>query len=431
MNLRQIVLAMSLTLLCLAALGVQAGEPLQTSPPHAQLLLQEHPPRADDSPMAVPEPSAKSLHHYREGLALISATIAWMLLVPALAVFTGYSARLRSWAQQVSRRWYVTFALFVLAYGLIYFLASLPLSYYAGFVHPHHYGLSNQTLGRWLAQYAKVAGVVMAVVLTTSWFPLVVIRKSPRRWWLYLGLLALPSLCTLAWVEPWVIAPLFHPIQHLQNSALESKIVAEAERCGIEGSRVYEVKMSEDTKTLNAYMTGFGQSKRIVFWDTTLKALNEGELLFIMGHEMGHYVLGHLLKHIAFGSALIVVLLFIVHWLGERLLAKCHARVGFNSLSDIAALPLILLLVLIVGLAGLPIPMAFSRHLEHEADRFGLELTHNNHAAATAFVKLRAYNLGISRPGVIVKLWLFTHPPVAERIEFCNTYRPWETDIQK
>ena len=91
------------------------------------------------------------------------------------------------------------------------------------------------------------------------------------------------------------------------------------------------------------------------------------------------------------------------------------------------ALPLILLLVLVVALAGLPIPMAFSRHLEHEADRFGLELTHNNHAAATAFVTLQAYLLGISRPGMIAKLWLFTHPPVAERIEFCNTYRPWET----
>lgn len=125
--------------------------------------------------------------------------------------------------------------------------------------------------------------------------------------------------------------------------------------------------------------------------------------------------------------ALIVGLFYIVHWLAERLIARCKARFGFDALSDIAALPLILFLVWLVALVGLPIPMAFSRHMEHEADRFGLELTHNNHAAATAQVKLQEYHLGISRPGIIVKLWLFTHPPAAERIEFCNCYRPWET----
>lgn len=377
--------------------------------------------------MAVPEPSAKALGHYHESLWQLGAQILWMLLVPALILFTGFSARLRTWAERLGRRWYLTFALYAIAYGVFYFVISLPLNCYAGFVFPHQYGLSNQTLGRWLHQYAKGAGVVMTGVLAIGWVPLRVIRKSPRRWWLYVGLLAAPSLCALNWAEPLVIAPLFHHLQPLQNKALASKIVAEAARGGIAGSRVYEVNMSEDTKTMNAYVTGFGRSKRIVLWDTTLKSLNEDELLFILGHEMGHYVLRHAVKHIAFASALILVLLYVVHVLGEHLAAKCQARLGFNSLSDIAALPLLLLLVLMVALAGLPIPMAFSRHLEHEADRFGLELTRNNHAAAMSFVKTQEYRLVISRPGIITKLWLFTHPTVAERIEFCNTYRPWVT----
>ena len=414
-------------MLCLAPLGVRAGEPLQRSPPHSQVQAQNHAPRADGSPVAVPEPSAKALRHYHESLVLSGARILWMLLAPALFVFTGCSARVRSWAERLGRQWYFTFALYAVACGLIYYSISLPLSYYAGFIHPHHYDLSNQTFGRWLDHYAKGALVVVLGLLAIGWFPFLVIRKSPRRCWLYLGLLAAPALCALVWAQPLMIAPLFHHFRPLQNKALDSKILAEAARAGIEGSRVYEVNMSEDTKILNAYVTGFGSSKRIVFWDTSLKALNEDELLFILGHEMGHYVMRHIVKFIAFESALIVGLFYIVHWLAERLIARCKARFGFDALSDIAALPLILFLVWLVALVGLPIPMAFSRHMEHEADRFGLELTHNNHAAATAQVKLQEYHLGISRPGIIVKLWLFTHPPAAERIEFCNRYRPWET----
>lgn len=333
---------------------------------------------------------------------------------------------MRSWAERRGRSRYLTFALYCIAFGLVYYLASLPLNYYAGFVQPHSYDLSNQTFDRWLGNYIKGAAVMMVLGLIVGWFPFFVIRKSPRWWWLYLGLLAAPAQCAMEFVQPVLIDPLFHQFQPLQDKALESRILAEADRVGIEGSRVYQVNMSADTKTLNAYVTGFMGTKRIVLWDTTLKALDEDELLFILGHEMGHYMLQHIVKEIAFNSAFIVLLFYVVYLLAGRILARFNTRFGFNSLSDFAALPLIILLTLVVALAGLPAPMAFSRHVEHEADRFGLELTHNNHAAATAFLKLQHNGLGIFRPGIIPELWLFTHPSCGERIDFCNNYRPWE-----
>jgi STE24 endopeptidase len=164
-----------------------------------------------------------------------------------------------------------------------------------------------------------------------------------------------------------------------------------------------------------------------VFWDTMLKALDEDELLFILGHEMGHYVLGHILKLIAGCSGLILLAYYAAYLLAGRIIARFRKPFGFNALSDFAALPLGALLIQILVLAGTPVLMAFSRHQEHEADRFGLELTHSNHAAATAFVKLQQSNLSNPRPGTIYKLWLGSHPSLAERIEFCNRYRPWET----
>ena len=377
--------------------------------------------------VAVPEPSAKAVRHYHSLIVLVGATVLWNLLLPAVLLFSGLSARIRSWAERGNRNWYWTFVYYGLVFGLVYFVASLPLEFYAGFIHPHGFDLSNQTLGRWLGNTLKAAAVTMIAGLALGWFPFFVLRKSPRRWWLYLGLLAAPCLCAQLLLEPVLIDPLFHRFQPVQNPALEAKILAEAARAGIAGSRVYEVNMSLDTKTENAYVTGFLGTKRIVFWDTTTKDLSDDELLFILGHEMGHYVLGHLLKMVAFESGVILLSLYLAWLLAGPVIGRFKHRWGFSAPSDFAALPLGLLALQLFGFADMPILMAFSRHLEHEADRFGLELTQNNQAAATSFVKLEQKSLAVPRPNPLIHFWYGSHPTPAERIDFCNRYRPWET----
>jgi Zn-dependent protease with chaperone function len=381
----------------------------------------------DTSLVAVPEPSPKSLAHYRSSLALLGVILLWNLVFPAVILFTGFSAWMRSSAARLGRKWYFTYALYCVAYIAIYYLVSLPLYYYAGFIHPHNYDLSNQTVGKWFSDYFTGAVVILVLALAVGWVPFLLIKKSPRRWWLYLGLLMAPYLCFMALIQPVWIDPLFNKFQPLQDKVLESKILAQAERVGIEGSRVYEVNMSVDTKTLNAYVTGFMGTKRIVVWDNTLKKMNDDELLFVLGHEMGHYVLNHVMKSLAFELVLIFISLYIIYLIAGRIITRFKVRFGFDNLSDFAAMPLGILFTIILSLAVMPIDMAHSRHFEHEADRFGLELTRNNHAAATAFVKLQQAALGNPRPGIIYQLWLGSHPTLAERIEFCNQYRPWET----
>ena len=198
-----------------------------------------------------------------------------------------------------------------------------------------------------------------------------------------------------------------------------------AEKAGIEGGRVYEVEERRH-QGLNAYVTGFADTKRIVLWDTIIAKLDEPELLFVMGHEMGHYVLGHVWKSILFFSLLIIATLYAIHRTAGWLIDKFRRRFGFTELSDVASLPLIMLLFSAYFLIVTPVALAFSRHNEHESDRFGLEITRDNRAAATAFVKLQQENLGIPRPQVLVKLWRASHPPLGERIDFCNEYRPWQ-----
>src|SRR5262249_24216302 len=245
------------------------------------------------APVPVPEPSEKAVSYYRSGILLWIVNILWGLLIPALFLFTGFSARIRDWAKRIGRCWFFLIGVYFAIFLIINFVINLPLSYYQGFAREHAYGLSNQTLGKWFGDEIKGLLVGIVVGFLFLWIPYLLLKKRPRRWWLYTGLLAIPFLILQILVAPIWIEPLFNKFGPMKNKELEAKILTLATRAGIEGGRVYEVAKSEDTKTLNAYVTGLGVTKRIVLWDTTIAKLDEDELLFVMGHEMGHYVLSH------------------------------------------------------------------------------------------------------------------------------------------
>ena len=377
--------------------------------------------------VAVPEPTPTALQYHRSGLVLWGFTVIWGLAIPALFLFTGLSARIRDWAQAIGRKWFFVVGLYLAIFSVISYVIDLPLAYYQGFVRQHAYGLSNQAFAKWMSDSLIGLAVGIAIGFLFLWVPYLLLKRSPRRWWLYTGLLMIPFLVLMILVQPIWIDPLFNKFGPMKNKTLETSILALAERAGIEGGRVYEVDKSEDTKVLNAYVTGFGNTKRIVLWDTTIAKLDEQELLFVMGHEMGHYVLGHVWKSILFFSAVIMATLFAIHKTAGWLIARYQDRFGFSELSDVASLPLILLLFSAYLFVVTPGVLAYTRSNEHESDRLGLEILQNNHAAATAFVKLQTENLGIPRPHWLVRLWQASHPTLGERIDFCNAYRPWTT----
>jgi STE24 endopeptidase len=241
----------------------------------------------------------------------------------------------------------------------------------------------------------------------------------------YTAAAAIPFIVVANLVAPIWIAPLFNTFEPMRDKTLETRILALADRAGIEGSRVFEVNKSVDTKTLNAYVAGVWQTKRIVLWDTIIARMNDRELLFVMGHEMGHYVLGHVWQLVALSSLLILALLFAAYKTMGAIVARWADRFGFSDLADVASLPLLLLVTSVFSLVIAPVQLALTRHLEHEADRFGLEITQTNHSAGTAFVKLQQDALGNPWPGPLFKLWRAHHPPLGERIEFSNDYHPW------
>ena len=382
-------------------------------------------PAADEGPVAVPEPSEKAVRYYRSGVALWLFGMVWGFAVPVFFLFTGLSARIRSVAQRIGRKWFFTVALYFVLFSLVDFVIGLPLGYYVGFVRQHAYGLSNQALSKWV--HDELMGLLVGIVVSVlfGWVPFLLLKKSAQRWWIYTSVLAVPFIVFFVAVEPIWVAPLFNKFGPMKDKALEAQILGLAARSGIEGGRVFEVEKSVDTKALNAYVTGIGETKRIVLWDTIIARLSPRELLAVMGHEMGHYVLGHMWRLIGLALMTTVVGLYLAHRLADALIRRFRSRFGFDSLADVAALPLLALLLNVATFVVTPAVLFYVRHTEHEADRFSLDLTHDNHATASAFVKLQEDNLSVPRPHPVVVFFRASHPPLGERIDFANTYHPW------
>jgi Zn-dependent protease with chaperone function len=378
-----------------------------------------------DGPVVVPAPSEKAVRYHRSGNVIWAVEHLVSLALPAAILFTGLSARLRTIAAGVAHgRFYPTLVIYLALLSLLMFVVQLPLSFYVGYLREHAYGLSSQRLGKWVADAVK--GLVVGVVVGAAvlWVPYLLLRASPERWWLWTGALALPFFALVLLVTPVFIAPLFNKFGPMRDKMLEAEVLAVAGRAGVDGARVFEVEKSVDTKKVNAYVTGVGNTKRIVLWDTLLARLGPRQTCFVVGHELGHYVLGHVWLNIVVSSALTLAGLAGVHFTADAALARFGARFGFQRLADPASMPLLMLLLSLFATVISPAMLALSRHHERAADRFGLDLTADNHAAATAFVALQEQNLAVPRPGRLYKFFRASHPPIGERVDFINAYRP-------
>lgn len=375
--------------------------------------------------MVVPPPSEKALRYHRSGNVIWAVEHLLGLALPAAILLLGISAWLRGVAAGVAHgRFYPTLVIYLALLSALMFVIQLPLSYYVGYAREHAYGLSSQRLGKWVADEFK--GLAVGVVLGAAvlWVPYLLLRASPGYWWLWTGALALPFFALVLLIGPVFIAPLFNKFGPMHDKELEAEVLAVAAAAGVDGARVFEVEKSVDTKKVNAYVTGVGNTKRIVLWDTLLTRLTPRQTRFVVGHEVGHYVLGHVRLNILVSSALTVAGLWGVHRTADLALGCFGRRFGFDRISDVASMPLLMLLLSLFSTAIAPAMLALSRRHERAADRFGLDLTRDNHAAATAFIALQEQNLAVPRPGRLYKILRASHPPIGERVDFINSYEP-------
>lgn len=336
---------------------------------------------------------------------------------------SGLSAKLRAWASVLpgGRNRFAALCWYYLLFTVAVVILHAPLTFYSGYWLDHAYGLSSQSVVAWLGDSAKGIGVGYASGILVLAVLFTIMRKSPRRWSLWLWLVLVPIIAFSIFASPLVIDPLFNKFTPLPNGPLRTQIEQLAAKAGIPNAPILVADKSKQTDTTNAYVTGIGSSARIVLWDTLLKGKNkmpDNQIVAIVGHEMGHYVLKHI--YLGFAEAIIglLIALPLLQISAQWLIHRFGPRWRVTALTDHAAIPIFLLIFNFISFLSNPITCALSRHIEHAADAYGLAVTQNRVAMANAFVSLSEQNLDNPYPSPFIKFWLYTHPPLGERIEF-------------
>ncbi|PYP91650.1 MAG: peptidase M48 [Candidatus Angelobacter sp. Gp1-AA117] len=374
---------------------------------------------------------SKALYDLDNRLLLIDTVYGFLILLGIL--YLGVAARYRDWAEKVSGYFRYQALIFLPLLLLTIRLLNLPLSIYGHHINLQ-YGLSVQGWSSWFADLLK--SEIMSLLVFTTLLALIIllIRKSPRRWWFYSWLVAVVILLLLTWVAPIAIDPLYYnftPLEKTQPQLVEQlEKVVQRGGLSIPRDRMYEMDASRKVTTLNAYVTGFGASKRVVVWDNTIQKMTIPETLFVFGHEMGHYVLNHIIQGIILGSLGLLLGFYVLYRLCKWFLPRSQQRWHIRELGDWAAVPMLLLLFGILGFIAEPIGNTISRHVEHEADIYGLEVTHGinpdpQEAAAHSFQMLGEMSLDYPYPSRLAVIWYWNHPPISDRVRFAREYDPW------
>ncbi|WP_234293270.1 M48 family metallopeptidase [Fictibacillus sp. FJAT-27399] len=356
----------------------------------------------------------------KDWIYFLSVPLEWLIYLLVLGF--GISKKMRSTVKQVTRFSIIHTALYVLLLSFVSWILTFPLRYYS-YTISRDYHISVQPFKGWMKDSLIDFWVGWIFTVLTVLVIYFFIRKSKKKWWLYAWLISIPFTIFMYFIQPVVIDPLYNKFYPLKDQVLKEKILTLAERADIPASNVYEVNMSEKTNSLNAYVNGIGSNLRIVLWDTTLDKLNDKQVLFVMAHEMGHYVMKHLYQNLI-GA---IILSFFGLFLGSRIyswaISKWGKRWGIKGVSDIAGLPVLLLIFSLLSFVAGPVENTFSRKAEKDADRYAIEMTKNPDSAVGAFQQLTISGLSEVNPPKLVKFFLYGHPTMLERITFLDSFK--------
>jgi Zn-dependent protease with chaperone function len=357
----------------------------------------------------------------------------WAVLQLVLLLGLGVPVRMRDLAENLTKsRWGQSFIFVFLFLGTITLL-NVPLRIYGHSVGLA-YGLSVQGWGSWVWDLTKsflltwiVAGLL---VMMLFW----VIRRSPRHWWFWFWIPTMAAVLFGVFLSPILVDPLFNKFEPLEqrDPALVAQLERVVARSGVSlpPDRMFFMRASQKVTSMNAYVTGFGPSKRLVLWDTTIAASTPDELAGVFGHELGHYALNHIALGLAFTGVLLLVAFFVGQNMTQGLLRRCGSRWRIRSQNDWACLAVLVLVLNVLSFFSEPIENGFSRSIEHAADVYGQEAIHGIVADPQAttrdgFQRLGEASLDDPTPHSFVDFWTSSHPSTADRAAFAAAYNPW------
>src|SRR5712664_2515657 len=370
-----------------------------------------------------PDQKARSDAYFEGGYWLTLWSFLYAAPILVLLLVTGWSARLRGWAEQRVRFRPIQTIIYWAGYSVVTTVLVFPLTVYRRFFREHVYGLSNQTFGAWLGDFAKefVVALIFGAILIPFLYGAV--RRIGQSWWIWGTAISIVFLAFYLLVYPVAIAPLFNKYTRITDERIRNPILRMARANGIHVNNIYQVDASRQSKRVSANVSGFLGTMRITLNDNLLNRCSLSEIKAVMGHEIGHYVLNHVYKGLLFAGVIIVVGFAFLHWSLQFLLGRFGARWGIGGAGDLAVVPLAALLLSGFMFLLTPITNSFTRMQEAEADIFGLNASREPDGFAEAALKLGEYRK--MQPGPLEEWIFFDHPSGATRI---RTAMQWKAE---
>jgi STE24 endopeptidase len=361
-----------------------------------------------------PELQKQAKHYARIKRRLWLVDTLFSAVYAILWLVTGWAVALRQWLTGFSANDWLLVPAFLVIFGGISFVLTLPLSYYSGFTLPHRFGQSHETLKDWVIDQLKGMAISLPIGLILVELLYLALRVTGAWWWLWAagGMLLFSVL--MVNLAPVLIMPIFNKFVPLgeEHAELAERLMQLAEKANARVQGVFKFDMSRRTKAANAALTGLGNTRRIVLGDTLINEFSPDEIETVLAHELGHHVHRDIPLLIGFGTLTTALGLYLVS-LAMNFSVQWF---GFQGVWDVAAFPALMLALGVYSLLTMPLENGFSRWRENLADDYALTSTGKREAFETAFIRLANQNLGEVDPETWV-VWMFhDHPPLGERI---------------
>jgi STE24 endopeptidase len=360
------------------------------------------------------EARARSDSYFEGGYVLLVVDTVYAIVVAGLLLWLRISAWMRDVAQRITRSRFLQVPIYVALFLIVFTIATFPLAVYESFFREHAYGLSNMTFLAWLGDFAKGFGIQLvfgAIVLTLIY---AAIRASGRSWWIWGWLIALLFQVFAQVIQPVAISPLFNHYDSLKPGPVKAEILSLAHGNGIPANDVYEFNASRQSKRISANVSGFLGTTRISMSDNLIQRCSPREIIAVLGHEMGHYVLDHNLIGLTWQGLFLFIAFWFVNW-GFRWLADIFGgNWDVRTIDDPAGLPVAVILISLFAFVSTPLTNSMTRTLEAQADIFGLNTARQPDGFATVTLKLSEYRK--LDPSPLEEFVFYDHPSGRTRI---------------
>ncbi|QGZ96995.1 M48 family metallopeptidase [Terricaulis silvestris] len=369
-----------------------------------------------------PEATARSNRYFEGGYIIAFVGPILSIAISMVMMMLGWAKSVRSGLEKTVKLYFLVALGMALFYQFVSTVLTFPFSYYVGFVREHEFGLSTQDFAHWFTEYLQASAIGLAIGAIAIALLYLIIRATKRTWWIWGTIFAGAFAAVAVMLAPVYIAPIFNEYQPMREGALKVSILQMAQANGVPVNDVLEFDISRQTNRVTANVSGFLDTTRVSLSDTLIERASPGAVRSVMGHEIGHYVLRHVMSILLMLLVLIAITFALANLIFERV--SKGERWGVRGVADPAGMPLLFAIISFLGIISMPINNNIVRFHESQADIFGLNASREPDGFAEAALLLSEYRK--MEPSALEEWFFYDHPSGYARVRMAMQWKAHE-----